>query len=86
MVITKINIFLQNNDRSIRAFADIVFDNCFIIKGLKVINSDKGFYVGMPYTRTKNNRNIYTVHPTNKKTRFMIENAILDKYEQEINK
>ena len=87
MDITKIKIILPGKIQGkIKAFADITIDDCFIIRGLKVIDGNEGYFVAMPSRKSKTGQIVDTAHPIKNDTRMMIENAILDKYEAELNR
>lgn len=77
---TKIKLFTKPNNK-LRAFASIVFDGCFIVRGLKIIETDKLFVV-MP---SKPGGKGDIAHPINNDTRLWIENAVLDAYEEKLN-
>jgi len=83
--ITKISITLKRRNK-LRGFAEMILENSFIIKGIKIIESDKGYFIEMHIKKKANNKIINMVHPKNNETRLYIEDAILDKYEEEINK
>ena len=54
MNITEVKIFRkENKDKKLRAFATITFDNCFVVRDLKVIEGNKGLFVAMPSRRVK---------------------------------
>ena len=36
------------SDRPLKAFADIIIDDCLLIKGVKVLDSNKGLFISMP--------------------------------------
>lgn len=87
MEITDVKITIcYGNDSKLKAFANIVFDNCFMVRGIKIIDGNKGYFVAMPSRKTADNKNADVAHPVNNETRIMIENAILDKYEMELNR
>jgi len=85
MKVTKVDIFLKNNS-DIKAFANIVFDDCFIVRGFRIKEGKKGYYIQMPSRKNANGQLRNIVHPINRNTHLMIENTILDQYEIEINK
>ncbi len=85
MEITDIKIFPVNEKR-IKAYASIVFDDCFIIRDLKIINGDNKLFVAMPSKKMKDGTYRDTVHPLNNETRQKIESNVLQAYEKEINK
>jgi len=81
MVITEIKVYPVKDSGRLKAYATMVFDSCFIIRDLKVIEGDKGLFVSMPSRRRKDGfRDI--VHPLNSSTRTEIENRIIAEYER----
>lgn len=54
MKITEVRIFQkEDNDKKLRAFATITFDDCFVIRDIKIIEGSKGCFVAMPSRRVK---------------------------------
>ncbi len=54
MEITEVKIFKkENKDKKLKAFATITFDDCFVVRDLKVIEGSKGLFVAMPSRRVK---------------------------------
>ena len=47
MEITEVKVYPVEEDK-LKAFATIVFDECFIVKDLKVIRGNTGLFVAMP--------------------------------------
>ena len=47
MEITEVRITLRNEDK-LKAFANVTFDEEFVIRGLKIINGNNGYFVSMP--------------------------------------
>lgn len=81
MEVTRVSINIVDLDR-VKAFADIVFDDCFIVKGLKLIYTDK-FFVSMPSRKRKDGSFADIAFPVKEETRKMIELAVLHAYEEE---
>ncbi|MCB9493614.1 MAG: septation regulator SpoVG [Epsilonproteobacteria bacterium] len=81
MEITEIKIFPANEGK-LKAYATMVFDNCFIVRDMKIIQSDKGLFVSMPSRRKKDGSFKDIVHPLNADTRKMIEDRIIAEYEK----
>jgi phage terminase small subunit len=52
--ITEVRVTLRDEPK-LKAFVNVTFDNAFVIRGLKVINGTKGYFVSMP-SRKRNNR------------------------------
>ncbi len=52
--ITEVKIFRkENRDKKLKAFATVTFDDCFVVRDLKVIEGSKGLFVAMPSRRVK---------------------------------
>ena len=79
MEITEVKIYPANEGK-LKAYATMVFGNCFIIRDLKVIKSDKGFFVSMPSRRKKDGSFKDIVHPLNSETRKLVEETIINEY------
>ena len=76
MEITEVKVYPANEGK-LKAYATMVFDNCFIVRDMKVIKSDKGLFVSMPSRRKKDGSFKDIVHPLNAETRRMIEERII---------
>jgi stage V sporulation protein G len=54
MNITEVRIFQkESDDKKLRAFATVTFDDCFVVRDIKIIEGSKGFFVAMPSRRVK---------------------------------
>ncbi len=80
MEITEVKVYPVKESGRLKAYATVVFDNCFIIRDLKVIEGDKGFFVSMPSRRRKDGSFRDIVHPLDSDTRKMIEDRIIVEY------
>lgn len=82
MEITEVKIFLnRENTNRLRARANILIDGCFLVRNLKVIEGEDGYFVAMPNIR-RGPKIQDIAHPVDNETRIMIENKVLDKYEE----
>lgn len=82
MKITETRVSIPKTEmKNIAAFVGITLDDCFAIHGIKVIKSDKGLFVVMPSTKTKDGFKD-VCHPINKETREKISEAVLEAYEK----
>ena len=84
MEITEVKVYPVKESGRLKAYATVVFDNCFIIRDLKVIEGDKGFFVSMPSRRRKDGSFRDIVHPLDSDTRTSIENRIVEEYKKSI--
>ncbi len=74
-------IYKLEGKSSIKAFADIVVENCFLIKGIKVIEGKNGLFVGMPSKLGKDGKAYITAFPITKEGRKELVTAVLEAYE-----
>lgn len=81
MNITDIRVFPVDEEK-LKAFVTIVFDECFVVSDIKVINGTNGLFISMPSKRRKNGTFRDVAHPLNSETRRMIEERILTQYEE----
>jgi len=85
MNITDVKIF-PVNEKKVKAYASIVFDDCFIVRDLKVIHGENKLFVAMPSKKMRDGSYRDMVHPLNNETRQKIESSVLEAYEKEIGK
>lgn len=83
MEITEIRISLRD-DNKLKAFASITLDNCFVIRGLKIIEGGKGIFVAMPSRRRPDGTYQDIAHPINNETRDRMEAEIIAAYHTEM--
>jgi stage V sporulation protein G len=83
MEITEVRIFLADEDR-LKAYVTVTFDDCFVVRDLKVIRGNAGLFVAMPSKKKKDGTYKDIAHPINSDFRGVIEKTILEKYEDEI--
>lgn len=54
MEITEVKIFLkEGQDKKLKAYATLTFDNAFVVRNVKVIEGNKGLFVAMPSRKLK---------------------------------
>ena len=54
MEITDVKVFLkEGQDKKLKAYATVTFDNCFVVRNVKVIEGNKGMFVAMPSRKMK---------------------------------
>jgi len=83
--ITDIRISLRDEEK-LKAFADVTFDNSFVVKGMRVINGTRGYFVSMPSRRRKDGTFQDIAHPVNAETRKLIEEKVIAAYQKERDK
>lgn len=79
MEITDVRVF-PVRDEKVRAFVSIVFDRCFMVNDIKVIQGKEDLFVSMPSRKRKNGEFKDVAHPLNAETRKWVEERILGAY------
>jgi stage V sporulation protein G len=81
MKITEIKVYPVNEDK-LKAYVTVTFENCFVVRDLKVIQGNNRLFVAMPSRRMKDGSYRDIVHPSNAEMRETLEKAIFDKYNE----
>jgi len=85
MKITEVTI-RPTNDGLVRAYVDIVFDNCLKVEEIKVIQGPTGLFVSFPAKKQRDGSHRQLAYPANAETRMMIQWVILEEYEKIVGK
>lgn len=83
MEITEVRVTLRDEEK-LKAFANVTFDEEFVIRGLKIINGNNGYFVSMPSRKRVDGTHQDICHPINNLMRERIEKAVLAAYEEEL--
>lgn len=55
MEITELRVFLkEGQDRKLKAYTTVTFDNAFVVRNIKVIDGSNGLFIAMPSRKMKN--------------------------------
>jgi stage V sporulation protein G len=79
MEITEVKVFPIQEEK-LKAFVSIVFDQCFMVNDIKIIQGREGHFISMPSRKKKNGEFKDVAHPLNNETRRMIEEKVLGEY------
>ena len=82
MQITDVRVRRDAKEGKMRAVVSITIDNEFVIHDIKVIEGEKGLFIAMPSRKSSDGEYRDIAHPINSSTREVIQNLILEKYEQ----
>lgn len=80
--ITNVKITKANTNNRVKGIASITIDNSFVINDIKIIEGQKGLFIGMPNRRTPNGEFKDIAHPINAEARELIQKAIINEYEK----
>lgn len=81
MEITEVKVFPVDEEK-LKAFVSIVFDRCFMVNDIKIIQGRDGLFISMPSRKKKNGEFKDVAHPLNNETRQMIEQVVVAEYER----
>jgi len=81
--ITEIRVTLRNEER-LKGFANVTFDNAFVVRGMKIIQGNTGYFVAMPSRKRPDGTHQDIAHPVNSDMRQDLEQRILAAYEEEL--
>jgi stage V sporulation protein G len=79
MEITDVRISLREEPR-LKAFVTMTFDDCFVIRGVKIIDGPSGLFVAMPSRRRNDGTYQDIAHPIHREMRERIEDRIHAEY------
>ena len=68
----------------IKAFVDVSINDALLIKGVRIVEGNKGLFVSMPVEQGRNEKWYERVRCLNKSIRDEIANAVLTAYSGEI--
>ncbi len=83
MTITDIRIRFIDKEGKLKAVASITIDGVFVVHDIKIIEGEKGMFIAMPSRKNPEGEYRDIAHPIDTKTRTMIQEMILGRYEQE---
>jgi stage V sporulation protein G len=81
MEITEVKVFPIQEEK-LKAFVSIVFDQCFMVNDIKIIQGRDGLFISMPSRKKKNGEFKDVAHPLNNETRRTIEEKVLAEYDR----
>ena len=70
------------NELKLKAYADVTFDECFVIHGLKIIDGQKGMFVAMPSRKMPDGEYKDIVHPITPELRKEITDTVISKFNE----
>lgn len=84
MEITNITIQKEEKENSrMLGYAEIVFDNCLKVNGIRIIKGNEKIFAAMPNKKISDGKYKDYVHPINEEFRRKIDEAIKEAYENE---
>ena len=75
-------IYRLDNGGIVKAFADVSVNNSLLLKGIKVIEGQKGTFVSMPRTQGKDQRWYESFKIMDEAIKKQLSKIVLDSYKQ----
>ncbi|MGL4534182.1 MAG: septation regulator SpoVG [Fusobacteriaceae bacterium] len=72
----------REGELKLKAYADVTFDESFVVHGLKVIDGEKGMFVAMPSRKMVDGEYKDVAHPIKPELRKEITDTIIAKLNQ----
>lgn len=69
---------------SVKAFATVVFDDELVIRDFRIIETEKGLFVGMPCRKTSEGKWVDIVFPISMSFAKTLQNYLLKAYKDEL--
>ena len=85
METTEIRIHLRDEDR-LKAFVTVTFDNCFVVRNMKIVQGTSGLILCMPSRKLPDGTYKDIAHPITSEFRKILEDKIMAAYQEEIKK
>ena len=83
MQITEIRVTLRDEPK-LKGFANVTFDDAFVIRGMKIIAGQSGFFISMPSRKRADGSYQDIAHPITVAMRRTLEEAVLQAYQNEL--
>ncbi len=77
-----VKIYPAQDAESLLATASVTLGGCFAIRGVRIVDSEKGAFVSMPQRKNSNNEYRDVCFPTTPEMREALNAAVLDEYQR----
>jgi stage V sporulation protein G len=81
MEVTQVRVFPVEEDK-LKAFVSVIFDDCFVVSDIKIIEGNNGLFISMPSKKRRNGTFRDIAHPLNNETRQRIEESVIARYRE----
>lgn len=75
--VNRINLVSEGN---VKAFVDLIIEGWFVVKGVKVMDSQKGLFVAMPSKKGSDGKYYDTANPISAEGRAEIDRVVMEAY------
>ena len=85
MEITEVRVSLRNEER-LKAYVTVTFDNCFVVRNMKIVQGTKGLILCMPSRKLPDGTYKDVAHPISAEFRKVLEDKAMQVYQEELKK
>lgn len=83
MEITRVQVRKVDWGNSVEGLASVTFDDCFVVRDLKIVKGKNGYFVAMPSRRGGDGEYRDICHPVTAEFRNKLQEEILKQFEEE---
>jgi stage V sporulation protein G len=76
-----VRLYRFEGESKVKAFADVAIGD-FIVKGLKLVEGEKGLFLSMPQEKSKDGKWYNSFYPTTKEAKHKLQETVLAAYKQ----
>lgn len=85
MEVTGVKVTKYSKTGNLKGFANVTFDECFVVTGIKILNGQKGLFIAMPSQYSQANDEYYDIYfPITAEFREELQDAVLEAYDEEL--
>lgn len=77
-----VKVYPVHDSKNLLATASVTLGGCFAVRGIHIVNSEKGAFVSMPQRKDSKGEYHDVCFPTTAEMRKAINNAVLDEYQK----
>lgn len=78
--ITSVDVRLLSRSDYLKAYVKVVFNDAFVVHGIRIVEGSNGLDVEMPSRMTPDGKRLDVAHPINANTRKLIMESVLEAY------
>ncbi len=84
MQVTDVRIRKIYEEGKMKAIVSVTFNDQFVVHDIKIIDGENGLFIAMPSRKIGEGEFRDIAHPINSDTRSMIQDAVFESYEKEL--
>jgi stage V sporulation protein G len=85
MQVTEVKVFpIKNAQTKVRAFATLVFNNCFKVTGLKIVEGTNGLFIGYPSEKGRDGKYYDIIKPITRNGVDLVQDILLREYDHAV--